>query len=245
MDSVQHETAELTDSLSEVARSLFAAGGVQDTLQAIVDLAVTTIDGCDYAGIFIAVGDQITTAVYSDELVVEVDALQREADEGPCLDAMSRNATFYAEDLVDDPRWAVFGPQAVDIGVRCALALSLVANDSPGALNLYARYPRAFGATDRAKGVIFATLSSLALSGAQTHEHEDRRAENLHTALGSRELIGQAQGILMEREHITSQQAFDILRRASQHLNIKLREVAQELVETGERPAEGEEQSPG
>jgi AmiR/NasT family two-component response regulator len=58
-------------------------------------------------------------------------------------------------------------------------------------------------------------------------------------ALGTRELIGQAQGILMEREHITSQQAFDILRRASQHLNIKLREVAQDLVDTGERPSDG------
>jgi hypothetical protein len=201
VDSVQHDTAELTDSLSEVARSLFAAGGVQDTLQAIVDLAVTTIDGCDYAGIFIAEGDQIATAVFSDELVMDVDGLQQETGEGPCLDAMAQNATFYAEDLVEDARWAIFGPQAVNIGVRCALALSLVANDTPGALNLYARYPRAFGATDRAKGVIFATLSSLALSGAQIHEHEDRRAENLHSALGTRELIGQAQGILMEREH--------------------------------------------
>jgi hypothetical protein len=238
------DTAELTTSLSEVARSLFAAGGVEDTLQAIVDLAVTTIDGCDLAGIFTTVGDQVATSVYSDQLVVEVDDLQQASGEGPCLDAVAQDATFYAEDLMDDARWAIFGPKSVSVGVRCALAFSLVANGTPGALNLYARYPQAFGATDRAKGVIFATLASLALSGALTHEDEDRRAENLHMALGTRELIGQAQGILMEREHITSRQAFDILRRASQHLNIKLREVAQDLVDTGERPSDGQVQSP-
>lgn len=243
VNALPDATAELTESLSEVARTLFAAGGVEDTLQAIVDLAVTTIDGCDFAGIFIAVGDQVATAVYSDELVVEVDVLQQETGEGPCLDAVAQNATFYAEDLMDDSRWARFGPRSVSIGVRCALAFSLVANATPGALNLYAHYPGAFGATDRAKGVIFATLASLALGGAHSHEDEDRRAENLQRALGTRELIGQAQGILMEREHITSGQAFNILRRASQHLNIKLREVAQDLVDTGQRPSYGEDPS--
>jgi hypothetical protein len=241
VDAVPDAAAELIESLSEVARTLFAAGGVEGTLQAIVDLAVTTIDGCDSAGIFTAVGDQVATAVYSDELVLRVDALQQETGEGPCLDAVSQNATFYAEDLRNDPRWTRFGPRSVKIGVRCALAFSLVANATPGALNLYAHYPRAFGATDRAKGVIFATLASLALGGAHSHEDEDRRVENLQTALGTRELIGQAQGILMEREHITSAQAFTILRRASQHLNIKLREVAQDLVDTGQRPSFGED----
>jgi hypothetical protein len=119
------------------------------------------------------------------------------------------------------------------------LAFPLSASGSPVVLNLSATYPGAFGATDRAKGVIFATLADLALAGAQTHEEEDRRADNLHQALVTRELIGRAEGILMERERITSDQAFDILRRASQHLNVKLKAVAEDLVETGERPATG------
>jgi len=71
------------------------------------------------------------------------------------------------------------------------------------------------------------------------NEDEERRAENLAAALVTRELIGQAQGILIERERITPDQAFVVLRQASQHLNIKLREVAQNLVETGERPDTG------
>ncbi len=209
---------------------------MRDTWQAIVDLAVLTIDGCDFAGIFTLIDAQVATPAHTDPLVAEIDALQLKTGEGPCLDAVTQGTTFYAEDLVDDPRWGEFGPQSAAAGVRCALALSLVANGTPGALNLYARYPGAFGATDRAKGVIFATLAGLALGGARTHEDEDRRTNDLRRALITRELIGQAEGILMEREHVTSDQAFDILRRASQHLNVKLREVAQDLVDTGEEP---------
>jgi len=92
---------------------------------------------------------------------------------------------------------------------------------------------------DRAKGVILASLASVAITAARSLEDEERRIDNLHTALSSREIIGQAQGILMERERITADQAFDILRRASQFLNVKLREVAQNLVDTGERPETG------
>jgi RNA polymerase sigma factor (sigma-70 family) len=229
-------TAEITTNLSEVARVLFAAGGVAATLQAVVDQAVASIDGCDFAGIFTVEGDKVATAVKTHPLVVDIDGLQQRFGEGPCLEAIKAGTTIYAEDLADDDRWPTFGPQAAAAGARSALAFHLFAEQTLGALNLYARYPRAFGATDRAKGLIFATLSALALGGAHTHEDEDRRADNLNQALATRELIGQAQGILMERERITSDQAFDILRRASQHLNVRLREVAQDLVDTGDRP---------
>ncbi len=231
------DVSELVTNLSAVARALFAAGGVKDTLQAIVDLAVTSIDGCDLAGIFVVVGDHIETSVCSDTAVVDVDELQLASGEGPCLDALAGDTTVYAADLMEDARWAAFGPRAVEQGIRCTLALSLAADETPGALNLYGRFPSAFGATDRASAVIFATMASLALTGARSHEDEDRRADNLRLALKTREIIGQAEGILMEREHVTSQQAFDILRRASQHLNVKLREVAQDLVDSGETPS--------
>ncbi|HVB92835.1 MAG TPA: GAF and ANTAR domain-containing protein [Acidimicrobiales bacterium] len=232
-------TTELNVSMSQVARTLFLAGSTESTLQAVVDLAVATIDGCDFAGIFLVVGDEVTTPVHTDPTVIEIDSLQREAGEGPCLDAIAQGSTFYVDDLVDDTHWTTFAPEAVAAGIRCILALRLSANGTLGALNFYARYPGAFGATDRAKGVIFATLAGLALGGAQAHEYADRRADNLHQALATRELIGQAQGILMERERITPDQAFEILLRASQHLNIKLREVAQELIDTGALPDTG------
>lgn len=124
--------------------------------------------------------------------------------------------------------------------MRSLLALPLLVNAAPGALNLYARYPRAFGVIDRGRASLLAAMAGFAFSSAQTHEDDERRAANLHAALATREIIGQAQGILMERERITSDQAFDILRRASQHLNVKLRDIAQTLVDTGERPDTGQ-----
>jgi hypothetical protein len=224
-------------------RILFSAGSVEDTLTQVVGLAVATIEGCDFAGIFLVDGDLITTPVHTDPVVADVDSLQHRTGEGPCLDAIARAVAFYAEDLADDRRWPHFAPEATVLGVRSVLALPLSTTGTIGALNLYARYPRAFGVIDRARGLLLAGLAAGAFSSAQIHEDGERRAANLHAALASREVIGQAEGILMERERITGEQAFDILRRASQHLNVKLREVAQHLVDTGERPDTGTSRS--
>jgi ANTAR domain/GAF domain len=229
---------DLETSFSKVAVALFAAGTVQATLQRIVDLAERAVDGCEAAGIMLNTDGTVLTVAASSDLVVVVDALQIDADEGPCLDASRQRTTFYADDLIDDRRWPNFGPAAVGVGVRSVLAYSLSA-DTPSALNLYSQLPSAFGATDRAQGLLFATLARLALDSAAERAFEEKRTGNLNEALRTRELIGQAQGILMERERITSGQAFDVLRRASQHMNIKLREVAETLVETGESPDTG------
>jgi hypothetical protein len=219
--------------------SLFSANTVQEALDQVVELAVSTIEGCDYAGIFLMEGEAVTTPVCSDPIVIQFDALQHSAGEGPCLDALSGPGVVYAEDLVDDRRWAVFGPEAAAKGIRSLLALPLDFNGAPAALNLYARYPSAFGVIDRGRALLLAALGGLAFTTASAHEEEERKATQLHAALATREMIGQAQGILMERERISPDEAFDILRRASQHLNLKLRVVAQTLVDTGERPETG------
>jgi len=230
---------ELTKGFTESACVLFSAGPVVDTLQRVVGLAVETIDGCDFAGIFLLDGDTLTTPVHTDPIVIEVDALQHRHEQGPCLDAVADDSTLYACDLADDTRWPLYGPEATAAGVRSVLALSLSAKGTKGALNLYARYPQAFGVIDRAKGLLLAGLAGQALSTAQAHDEEAQRLDNLQGALLTRAVIGQAQGILIERERVTADQAFDILRRASQHLNIKLRDVAQNLVDTGESPQTG------
>jgi GAF domain-containing protein len=237
-------TSELAADLSESVRLLFTAGSVAGTLAQVVELAVATVEGCDFAGLFLLENDVVTSPIRTDPTVDEVDALQHATGEGPCLDAITHRQMFYADDLATDPRWPRFGPQADAAGIRSVLALPLSTNGREGALNLYARYPAAFGVADRAKGVILATLAGFAISAARSHESEERRADNLSTALGTRELIGQAQGILMERERITSDEAFDILRRASQHLNRKLRDVAQDLVDTGANPETGVSKEP-
>jgi hypothetical protein len=243
MDSVeglsgldQDSLSELSASVSRAARGLFSAGSVTDTLSSVVESACSTVEGCDLAGLFLVTGDAVTTPVFTDPLVLEVDAAQHRTDEGPCIDAIVNRQMIYAEELSTDRRWPEFSPQAVNAGIRSVLSLPLSPDPQEGAMNLYARYPAAFGAVDRAKATILASLASLALSVAQSHEDEERRYENLNAALATRETIGEALGILMERERITADQAFDILRRASQHFNIKLRDVAQNLVDTGENP---------
>jgi GAF domain-containing protein len=238
-------TTDLIVNFTRTAQGLFQAGGVELTLQATLDLAVATIEGCDFAGLFVLKAGNVTTPVHTAPIVAQLDALQLSGQEGPCLDCMAQGTALYAEDLADDPRWPNFGPQAAGAGVRSLLGLCLSSDGQvAGALNLYARYPLAFGAVDRARGLVLAGLAGLALSVAEAHEEEVRRAENLRQALVTRQVIGQAQGILMERERVTAEQAFDILRRASQHLNTKLREVALDLVETGERPLTGSGERP-
>jgi GAF domain-containing protein len=228
--------SELVINFSDTAKILFSAGTVTATLAQVVDLTIATIEGCDYAGLFLVENDVVTDPLPTEPVVDQLHALQRSTGEGPCLDAITHGTIFYADDITVDARWPRFGAEATETGMRSVLALPLAAEGTLGALNLYARYPAAFGVVDRARGVILASLASLAISVARSHEDEERRAENLQAALTTREVIGQAQGILMERERISATQAFDVLRRASQHLNRKLRDVAQDLVDTGDEP---------
>ncbi|HEX9711572.1 MAG TPA: GAF and ANTAR domain-containing protein [Actinomycetota bacterium] len=233
----------LASSFAEISRGLYSASTVKETLQRIVDFSVWTIDGCSGAGIsFIQNGD-VVTPVWTEPTVVEVDEMQYATGQGPCLDAISHGESFYAEDLLTDARWPTFGPMAAQAGLRSLLSFRLAGEATLGALNLYARLPRAFGATDRATGLIFATHAGVALAAAvelgdatRALEVETKRLENLQGALSSRQTIGRAEGILMNRELITGDQAFDLLRQASQQLNIKLREIAEFVVDTGDIP---------
>jgi len=234
---------DLATDFAEIARSLYSARTVEATLQRIVDFSIETIDGCSGAGISLVQGDEIVTPVWTEPKVLEVDKMQYSTGQGPCLDAISKGETLYADDLQKDPRWPTFGPMAAEAGLRSLLSFCLSGEITLGALNLYAALPHAFGATDRAKGLIFATHAGVALAAAVEVEDatqalavETKRLENLHGALASRQVIGRAEGILMQRELITSDQAFDLLRRASQNLNKKLREVAQYVVDTGDVP---------
>lgn len=235
--------SDLAANFAAISRGLYSAGTVKETLQRTVDYSVHTIDGCIGAGISFVQGDKVMTPVWTELKIVEIDEMQYTTGQGPCLDAIAHGETFYADDLLTDTRWPNFGPLAAQAGMRSLLSFRLAGETTLGALNLYARLPQAFGATDRAKGLIFATHAGVALAAAleledatRALEVETTRLQNLHGALVSRQVIGRAEGILMNRERITGDQAFDLLRRASQDLNIKLREIAQVVVDTGEIP---------
>jgi GAF domain-containing protein len=223
-----------------MARALLAEDDVQHTLQKICDLAVETIDGCDHAGISFLKGRKVDTPAASDDVPGKVDSIQYEVGEGPCLDAIRDHEVFETGDLGREDRWPQFSTRAQrETGITSMLCFRLfVEGDTLGALNLYSKAANAFSQESRTVGLIFAAHAAVALSSA-IHD------EQMEEALQSRDLIGQAKGILMAREGITADQAFDMLRRASQRLNVKLRDVAGSIIDRSAAPAGGEGEQGG
>jgi hypothetical protein len=206
-------------------------------LQRIVDLAVETIDGCEGAGLLLVSGGKILAGSWSDEAVHEIEQLEYEIGEGPCVDAILREPTFETDLRDRAARWPTFVAQALAVGFESILAFRLFsAEDTLGALNLYSRARGAFDEAARAFGGVYAAHAALALAGAQVHEHDVALVNSLHDALVARDVIGQAKGILMATRHIDADAAFALLRTTSQDLNIKLRVIAEEVATTGALP---------
>lgn len=232
----ERDAEQLAKVMADIARVLFSPGTVDQVLHRIVTASVLTIDGCDEAGLCArAQGDPVPMA--ASPLAEELDRQQLVLGEGPCIDALGGANSTYVSDLSETTMWPRFAKVAAEAGLRSVLAFRLFTEaETIGALQLYARLPLAFNPTDRAQGLIFAAHASQALAVAQTNASGQARIDHLQAALESREVIGQAQGILMERERITADQAFALLRKSSQRLNVKLRDVAQQLVDTGAFP---------
>ena len=119
-------------NFSAIARAFFSAGSVPATLSSVVELAASTVEGCDYAGLFLIEGNVISTPAFTDPMVVEIDDLQLQTGQGPCLDAISHRLTFYSTDLARDLRWLHFAPRALGLGIHSILALPLDSNSQLG-----------------------------------------------------------------------------------------------------------------
>ena len=228
---------------AEIARQLFKAPTLKEAFQRLAYLSVRTLEPCDAAAVSYRQGEEVVTPVGTEPAALELDKQQYETGEGPCLDAIAHKTTVYAENAPEDPRWPNFAPIAEAAGVRSVLSLQLGIDGTIGSLNLYAKAPGAYGEAELVKSSILATHAGLALEAraaldeaAGALDAERERIQKLQTALISRDVIGQAKGVLMHRHRITSERAFSELRAASQRLNIKLRDVAQRVVDTGEMP---------
>lgn len=224
----------LAEVFGEVARSLLAERDVEQTLKKIIQLAIETIEHCEHAGVDIIERRRIRPVVQSDETATVFGRIQAETDEGPCLDAIRQEEVFVTGRLSAERRWPALSTCAHDeTGIESVLAFRLFAEEETmGALNLYSTQADAFDEHDIAVGSVFAAHAAVALTTAREREH-------LEEAIQTRDLIGRAKGILMARQSITDDQAFDLLRRASQRLNVKLRDVAGEVI-TSRAPPERE-----
>jgi GAF domain-containing protein len=214
--------------LAEVAQALAADRPIEQTLQAVVELAVDSVPGCDYAGVsLLRPGKSIESPAVTDNLVAQCDAVQYELNEGPCLDAIWDDATRLINDTATDEQWPNFARRAAALGIGGLLAAQLdTGRGSIGALNLYARAPHSYDDESRSIALAFAAHAAIALANAQREQH-------LRTAVDSRQSIGQAVGILMERHGLGAGAAFDLLVRTSQRSSMKLRDIAAKVVEGG------------
>ncbi len=197
-------------------------------MQRAVQIATQIIPGCDEAGVCVVHrGERIDTHATSSDVLRDVDALQHVLDEGPCLDALRRNHTVVSEDLSTDERWTTWGPQVVErIGMLSTVSYRLYVTDKDlGALNLYGKEASAFSDEDIADGLALAAHVGVALAAALEVQHLER-------ALSGRTVIGQATGIVMERFDLDADRAFSVLSRMSQQKNVKIRDLAEQVVTT-------------
>lgn len=226
----------LAQSFADLSRRLGGLEGENATFEAIVDAAVHTVPGTQAAGVTVLRGDQFRTVAPSEDLVEQVDAIQYELRSGPCVDAILEQTIFRTGELENDQRWPTFGKRAaVEQGVHSMVGLRLFFGDidstdeTIASLNLYSREPDAFDENCAVVGSIFATHAAIALSSARASE----QAVNLRRSQESNREIGMAMGVLMSRHALTQDQAFDLLRMASQHTHRKLRDIASDVVQTG------------
>lgn len=222
---------ELADLLSELARSLEDDEGLEDTLKGIVEAAVVTVPGAQHASISqVRRGREVQTLAATGELPRTIDRAQYETGEGPCLDSLWHEQTVRLSDLRTETRWPDFIKRARELGTGSMLAVQLfVTVDGLGALNLSSEKVSAFDDESEHIGILFAAHASVAMSN-------ERDQHDLRAAVRTREVIGQAQGVLMERFKLPATAAFRLLVRASQDTNRKLYDIADELSRTGQLP---------
>lgn len=222
----------LAVQLGELARAMQQEEKADDLLAVMVQAALQLIPGADEGSISEVVGrKQVGSRAPSGELPEKVDGFQSETGQGPCLDAVYEQQTVRVPDLENEDRWPRFSKLASEAGAKSMLSFQLyVEGDNLGALNLYSRRSNAFNDESEHVGLLVASHAAVAFA-------EIQKTDQLTQALNTRDLIGQAKGILMERHKITGQQAFVVLTRASQNANLKLRDVAENLVNSGALPS--------
>lgn len=217
-------------TFARLAHDLHDQEGFEETLELLIESAPALV-GAECASVLLVRHSKLIEAgPGTNPLADKADRFQIDLGEGPAFEAVGAQRTVVATDLADDIRWPRWSPAVMELGIRSVLSVRLwTAAHTLGAITLYAERPRAFDTDAVAVAEILGRHASVALAVA-------RHEESLSQAIDARKLVGQAQGILMERYDLSDRQAFDVLRRYSQTSNTKLNEVARLLVETRSLP---------
>jgi hypothetical protein len=228
----------LSRQFARLTAALLDAQTVQDVLEQVVEATFNVAPQVDIASVTLRSPDgAFHTPIATHQVAQLLDERQYELGEGPCVTAALNPGPAFAvwpDSSEPDSPWPNFTRAARELGVEAVLSLSLLPTPEPprlsGALNLYSRQPDGLDAIDRNAILLLATHASLALASTEAVTTARLREAQLHQAIDSRDVIGQAKGILMGRRNISADEAFDILRASSQHLNVKLTQVAKVLV---------------
>lgn len=221
---------EVAEEFARLAIALHDEPGVEETIDVVVGFALQAT-GADHASVVLVHGrSRLETAAASDSIASRIDALQMEIGEGPDLSVIEDQISVTVADTRTESRWPTWASNLDALGIRSALSVRMYTGESViGVLNIYARRPDAFDLDDQGVAHILGRHAAVALASAL-------QISNLWQAVDARKRIGQAQGILMERFDLDPDQAFAVLLRYSQDNNIKLRQVADTLVETRSLP---------
>lgn len=219
------------DALKVLSRALHVKEAhLPGTLHAVLTSATSVIRSTRDAGLNLFVSGRLVPQATLGAASRELDDLQQRTGAGPCIEASRDQVTVEIADMAGDSRWPEFAAAATGLGICSMLCVPLSVNDEMlGALSLYGAVPAAFDPSAKRLAELYATHAALALA-------EARRTDQLRRALATRDVIGQAKGVLMERHRITSDQAFERLKAASHRLNRKLVDVAETLAATGMLP---------
>ena len=228
---------ELIELHEALAKIVLVDPDLTDVLTKITTVARQALPGTEAASITLIKGDKPVTAAYDGQMALDADELQYGRGYGPCMDAGLAGQVFLIEDMRTEQRWPDYTRRAAEHGVGSSLSVPLPFQGATiGALNNYSSRPHSFTEDDLALAEEIAGWVALAVGNAEAAARTSDDLAHMQTAMSSRAVIEQAKGILMERHRLTEAQAFDLLIRASQHSNVKLREVADGLVRTGVLP---------
>lgn len=221
---------DVAQQLAAMARNLLFQSGTASTLERTCQLAAGVVDGCDDAGVWQAQrGGSIEAVAASNTVLYQIVAAENDTGEGPCRDVLWRESVVHVEDIGTDLRWPRYAARVADTGVRSMLCFQLFTReDTLGVLALVSGKEWAFDDGARETGLMFASHAAIALAGAQSQS-------NLSQAVQSRQLIGEAVGLMADRYAMTTEAAFGLLARVSQECNTKVRELAARLVDDHNR----------
>jgi GAF domain-containing protein len=227
----------LTKLHEDLARVVVTGRDLADVLGEITTVARTAVPAVEAASITLIRGEAAYTAAYDGQMAMDADEMQYQRGYGPCIDAGLAGQTFAIDDMATEERWPDYSRAVFERGVGSSLSLPLPFQSTAlGALNCYSSRPRAFSSEDRSLAEEVASWVALAVARADTAARTTEELAHLRTAMTSRAVIEQAKGRLIERFALTEDAAFTLLSRVSQATNIKLRDVAGELVRTGVLP---------